>query len=1374
MTMKTYNIKLTCFFCKYEINKSNKSKNCVKFKGNVKHICRFCTKRKHKPLEIVYRDIDTQCKVCKKSVMFKNCIACKICDHFYHGRCLNLTTQDIIKIETINNSYMCFECNYECLPQYIETKRIKNKNAIKSSTASECFTCCNKITKDKYINKFLIYDNKKRCLCRKCGKLGKDIPVRKKSLIEFLDCSLCEQQVKYESIYCNLCQHWVHPYCNNVNRDELKKLSETDEYWYCLKCNLSIYPNNLILDDVSPSSRDTRNITTHQYKTYDDCSVCLKKVTGKETLACASCYHWVHKKCIGKFNDRSDYQNFLHYYSSKPWDCPICVSTMLPFVLMDNDEFYMLLLDMNTAPMYCNKEKFLQICTKLKDVDFFDDLDNDTEQNKYLNNIDPDINYPIKDTCTYTIDTENITVQSCKELSMMTFNIRSIKRNFDNFVNFLCKLKCKIHIICLTESWLGPLDNIDDFELNGYQTPIFQNRLGNFHGGGVITYIHRDIEKHRYVKNMSFVDEYNHCLATEITVNNKASTFLNIYRSPNNLNNCFLDKFEPVIDIAKSKICYVLGDMNYNLINHDKHAHTKIYYNILTASSFKPLITKPTRISDTGQTLIDHIWTNDLRDTTINKSHIVITDITDHLPCINFITSPDVFLKGYRTISSRKINDENRTAFSKTVLEKKDILAFYTNNRYESSLEKKYDDYFFHLSRIYNDCFPLIQKKVHVKTLSKPWMTPEVIELINKKNDIFKTKKKNNTAKNKKKYKSARIKMEEAIDKEKTSYYAKLMENTNNNIQQKWKAIRVIINRKKTEQNTCPIPSSILGQHYASVAKKLSEKLPKLDKGDIPCTSTNTTKRSCRLKKQTFSFNETTQREVYETILKLDPSKGPGVDNLDVKSLKSIADVISSHLAPLFNQSMQQGIYPQCLKVAQCVPVYKGSPLDPLSPSNYRPISILTAINKTFERILHGQLVNYLEENKLLPSCQYGYRKQHNTSQAVIDLMDHVNKSLDEKMITIAIFMDLSKAFDTVDRTILLNKLHELGLADTSTSLINSYMTNRTFCMADEKELKYELSCGVPQGSILGPLLFIMYIYDMTEITKENKIIVYADDTTVLVKGRNLIETKQHCNDIISRFYNYFTLNKLSINLSKTKYMVFKPRFHGKKRKRLFDTSGLSIKMDDIELEQVSSLRFLGVILNDKLTWDNHKQYIYNKVCRSLGILYKCKYAMREVETIKMYKAFIQPYFLYAIEIWGHTVHSDNDILNKLQSKIIRILFNCKRSADAWRHNNAQITSIKQLYYNAIRTLCFKHHLGLLPQKFSEAMPHFNCIQLQNRITRVSLEQMYNYKNDLTSAKTPFYENCIKIWNALSFDLKTLPCGGGKGACFKALKSLKK
>ena len=332
-------------------------------------------------------------------------------------------------------------------------------------------------------------------------------------------------------------------------------------------------------------------------------------------------------------------------------------------------------------------------------------------------------------------------------------------------------------------------------------------------------------------------------------------------------------------------------------------------------------------------------------------------------------------------------------------------------------------------------------------------------------------------------------------------------------------------------------------------------------------------------------------------------------------------------------------------------------------------------------------------------------------------------------------------------------------------------MSNRKFYM-NKDTCQYNLTHGVPQGSILGPLLFIMYTHDMVDITHENKVIVYADDTTVLVQGRNLTEAKQHSNDILTRFHHYFTLNKLSINPSKTKYMIYRPSYRRHMYKKLLiDTTNTKIKMVDTILEQVNSIKFLGVIINDKLSWESHKKQVYNKVCKTLGLIYRCKEVMDENNLIGMYKTFIQPYFLYGIEVWGHSVQSEHDLLMKLQSKVIRIIFDCKRSEDAWKHNNSKISSIKELYSNVINRLCFKHHAGLLPSYFCEnIMPEFNIVQLQNKVTRITLDQMYNYKNTLSSMNTKLKASCVKTWNVLSLDTKSLPYSSKNKVSFKKFK----
>ena len=450
----------------------------------------------------------------------------------------------------------------------------------------------------------------------------------------------------------------------------------------------------------------------------------------------------------------------------------------------------------------------------------------------------------------------------------------------------------------------------------------------------------------------------------------------------------------------------------------------------------------------------------------------------------------------------------------------------------------------------------------------------------------------------------------------------------------------------------------------------------------------------------------------------------------------------------LFNLSLRDAIYPNIFKKAKCVPIYKGYPLDPYLPVNYRPISILNCLNKVLERLIHDQMYTYMETNNIFPDFQFGYRKKRNTSQAVLKLCDIIETNKLNNKISIAIFMDLSKAFDTVDKDILCSKLDNIGFCTNSNNLIYDYMSNRRFCVKNDLTNEYSLKYGVPQGSILGPLLFLTYIHDMDTLCKNVKKIVYADDTTVIVSGRNIQEAKQLSNEVLEQFYNYFTINKLTINEGKTKYMILDFRT---KKTRNKDSDSTQLAMNDIILEEIEKIRFLGVIINNKLQWDDHKIHLKNNINKALGIIYSCRDILKQSHLTNLYKSFIQPYFNYCIVVWGSSVQSKTDMLTVLQNRIMRILFSCKRTNDAWNSvTNNNILTIKQLYNIEIAKLCYKHHTKSLPVLMNSAMPQLYDPEKDKKTKSMTA---HNYKNTVKQNKM-LLRNCISIWNNLSLEIK--------------------
>ena len=244
---------------------------------------------------------------------------------------------------------------------------------------------------------------------------------------------------------------------------------------------------------------------------------------------------------------------------------------------------------------------------------------------------------------------------------------------------------------------------------------------------------------------------------------------------------------------------------------------------------------------------------------------------------------------------------------------------------------------------------------------------------------------------------------------------------------------------------------------------------------DVPCSSTRASEKLHNAKakgNKDFTFRCITKREVYEEIIKLDKNKGPGIDDLDVKSLKYIADIISEHFCLLFNSTLDSSVYPTLFKTAKCVPIFKGGELNPLEAVSYRPISILNSLNKVFEKLIHEQIYRFVERLNILPNFQYGYRKQHNTAQAILDFVQEIKTNTNKQLTPIAVFLDLSKAFDTVNKDILAKKMKDIGFDSKSESLIYNYMSGRKICFQDNLQETYDLEQGVEKKNILRKRIF--------------------------------------------------------------------------------------------------------------------------------------------------------------------------------------------------------------------------------------------------------------------------------------------------------------
>ncbi len=440
-----------------------------------------------------------------------------------------------------------------------------------------------------------------------------------------------------------------------------------------------------------------------------------------------------------------------------------------------------------------------------------------------------------------------------------------------------------------------------------------------------------------------------------------------------------------------------------------------------------------------------------------------------------------------------------------------------------------------------------------------------------------------------------------------------------------------------------------------------------------------------------FAFHNVSLDIIKKINNELAPKSSFGFDRLSTKLIKDVRNFLFEPITLIVNQMISTSIFPDKLKIAKITPIFKKE--DETLFTNYRPISLLPAISKIFEKVLFKQIYDYFQQKKLFYSAQYGFRTGHSTDFATIELVDRIITKLDQKNTPIGIFIDLTKAFDTIDHRILIDKLKYYGFTDPAANLIGSYLTNRMqFVQLDDIQSdRRPISTGIPQGSILGPLLFIIYMNDITEASDLFDFILYADDTSLnttleIIANRHPNSTQESINIELNKLNNWLKLNKLSLNIQKTKFMIFTTT-----NKR---TPDLQLHIEGTTIERVFEFNFLGITLDDKLRWNKHIDKISNKISRNVGILNSMKHFLPIPTKTLIYNSLILSHINYGLLLWGYSCKR----IETLQKKAIRIITLSKYNA----HTEPLFKHLKLLKINDLLKLQtlklyykFKH--GQLP-----------------------------------------------------------------------------
>ena len=614
-----------------------------------------------------------------------------------------------------------------------------------------------------------------------------------------------------------------------------------------------------------------------------------------------------------------------------------------------------------------------------------------------------------------------------------------------------------------------------------------------------------------------------------------------IYRHPND-NSLSYDNFLIYLESCLSKLSnenkevYLCGDFNSDLLKLDKVKNYKKFYELMCSYGFLPQILQPTRIQGDSATIIDNIFTN----TCGRKIHSgnIITDFSDHYS--QFVSVRRVKLD-FKKITMYKRNYSN---FSEDSF-RDDVSIQNFDNNFED-VNDQFKDFYLRLKGCIDRHAPL--KKLtpkEVKLNHKPWISVDINKMIKIKNKLFHRKKRQpNNLEIKRLYNLFRNRVNRELKKAKRNYYTKYFEVNSNNIKKTWEGIRSIINIKATKQST--ISQIKVNNKVIKNQKEIVETLnnffvnvgPNTDR-NIPVNPKIKPEKYLKNRNQlNFLIAHISNEEVLDIINQLE-NKSTGPQSIPIKLLKLIPDLILVPQCKIINHSFQTGVFPDALKLSEVIPIHKGGSTEELN--NYRPISLLSIFDKIIEKLMHKRLYDFLQAHNILFQNQFGFRKNNSTTFALIEITEKIKETIDNKKYGCGIFIDLRKAFDTVNHEILLRKLEHYGIRGKAQVWFKSYLTNRKQYVSsngESSELK-QITCGVPQGSCLGPLLFLIYINDLPNISEVLHFYLFADDTNIYYEAETMKKLETVINKELKKLDTWLIVNRLSLNIAKTNFLVF-------------------------------------------------------------------------------------------------------------------------------------------------------------------------------------------------------------------------------------------
>ena len=884
---------------------------------------------------------------------------------------------------------------------------------------------------------------------------------------------------------------------------------------------------------------------------------------------------------------------------------------------------------------------------------------------------------------------------------------------------------------------------IELITIPGYTLANYFSRAHHIHGG-VCCYVKSNL-KFETIDLKIFCHEI-HFEVTAIKLLNSNTIICTLYRSPLGDFDIFISELEKMLTFLEPEENKIIisGDFNLNFALQNKQV--ELCTDLFATYNLYGQVTTPTRLNGDCGTLIDNIFTN--VDDMLHKVHEY--KLSDHMAVIAAFPSNDFYQKTY---IKRRCNINPKTiAAAKDEIQKLKFDYDIENSTDNMQNINFFGDFKQKILEIFDNFFPVktVLNKPHVTDNS--WNDENVQKeqkLLDLLFDIARDNPENE--KNKTNYDLQKIALNNARIRARQKMNTQKINTSKNKQKALWQVVNNNVKFKKTSINFVPdlytdyskselthdpvSRANVLNSFFVDTPKQirteLAESLAENFKFNyIPEPKTTD---ECMI------LDPVTSTEIEGLISNLSDSNAPDVDFLTPKLIKNFSKELSIPLSKLINFSFESGIYPDELKTGKISPIFKSG--DKSDPNNYRPITILPVFSKIYERVMYNRIIQFLFQNNVINMNQHGFLKNKNTITAIFEFIEKILKGLDEREAVLALFVDLSKAFDCVDHELLLKKLASMGLRGIVQDWIASYLLHRRQVVGLNTAKGHynsdtlENNIGIPQGSILGPLFFILYVNDLIILEKNAFLVKYADDTSMMVRNKNIDILIEETNKLVTELNMWFKQNKLKLNASKTNLVGFQLNSIINK----FENKDVFCGEQKIEFTNCTKL--LGITIDKNLKWTVH----IDNLCKRLSkLVFAIRVLKNNVETSSLksvYFAHFHSILIYGIEIWGQASEYLVSRVFKLQKKALRLICNVSPYASCRNlklFKQEQILPLPALYISNVLVFFKKH-----PEYFSENQfvheyntRHKNNLQLVKHNT-TSYEKGLLYSGQIFYNKLP-------------------------------------